>query len=222
MDHPSSPLETLRQLREMLDAGTLTPAEFEALKAKLVFGPAPPADATPLPPVPATPAAPTEPSAATPPATPIEPANYAASEPAPPVPPAAAPVLPAAEPAGAAATDGLHIDDAEPAADASAGPEPRSYLNLILALGGLLALLAVVLYLNLNPRDSEHISSASQTAADTLAAPVEEGPQAEQPTLVESVPETIRVAPTNPAPPIVRPALPARDSLAQLPADSLP
>ena len=37
MDNPSSPLDTLRQLKEMLDAGALTPAEFEALKQRLVF-----------------------------------------------------------------------------------------------------------------------------------------------------------------------------------------
>ena len=47
-----SPLETLRQLREMLDAGTLTPVEFEVLKQQLVFGPVPAVPpAAPAPPV---------------------------------------------------------------------------------------------------------------------------------------------------------------------------
>ena len=42
MDNPNSPIDTLRQLKEMLDSGALTPAEFEALKQRLVFT-APPA-----------------------------------------------------------------------------------------------------------------------------------------------------------------------------------
>ena len=37
MQNPPSPLDTLRQLKEMLDAGALTPSEFEALKQRLVF-----------------------------------------------------------------------------------------------------------------------------------------------------------------------------------------
>ncbi|UOQ65585.1 SHOCT domain-containing protein [Hymenobacter volaticus] len=36
MDKSSSPLDTLRQLRELLDAGTITPQEFETLKARLL------------------------------------------------------------------------------------------------------------------------------------------------------------------------------------------
>nr|GFC25590.1 hypothetical protein [Tanacetum cinerariifolium] len=40
------PLATLRQLKEMLDAGALTPQEFEALKQKLIFGQEAPASAT--------------------------------------------------------------------------------------------------------------------------------------------------------------------------------
>ena len=50
MDNSASPLDTLRQLKEMLDAGAITPAEFEALKQRLVLKPA-------AVPPPATPAA---------------------------------------------------------------------------------------------------------------------------------------------------------------------
>ncbi|WP_083322270.1 SHOCT domain-containing protein [Hymenobacter lapidarius] len=52
MDNPTSPLETLRQLKEMLDAGALTPTEFEALKQRLLFTdpPTPPAPPPPSPP----------------------------------------------------------------------------------------------------------------------------------------------------------------------------
>ena len=46
----ASPLDTLRQLKEWLDAGTITPQEFEALKKKLLFND--PAPAHPLPPAP--------------------------------------------------------------------------------------------------------------------------------------------------------------------------
>lgn len=37
MEKDPSPLDTLRQLKEWLDAGTITQQEFETLKQKLVF-----------------------------------------------------------------------------------------------------------------------------------------------------------------------------------------
>lgn len=216
MDNPNSPLDTLRQLKEMLDSGAITPTEFEALKQRLVFT------------APATPPAPVAPTALTP-----EPV-------APPVPPAFTrpPVLPvAAEPA---------LPPAEelpptPPTYFTAGPEPlpepllpeplpepepawrtrdefpplaeepaRNPLALIFAIGGVLAFLAVVLYLNLNRPPSEHISSTSQTAADSLAAPIETGPQAEPLPTTVAAPETVRVAPAHPAPVIQPRTTPTR------------
>ena len=50
MQNPPSPLDTLRQLKEMLDAGALSPTEFEALKQRLVFSELPTASPLPLPP----------------------------------------------------------------------------------------------------------------------------------------------------------------------------
>src|SRR5919112_3908574 len=105
MDNSSSPLETLRQLKEMLDAGALTPTEFEALKQRLVF-----TGSTTAPP--ATPAsASTEPAspAATPPAaTPIAPLQPPVSTtPPPPVatPPAPVPTPPTPAPGQAAVVE---------------------------------------------------------------------------------------------------------------------
>lgn len=78
MENEPSPLATLRQLKEWLDAGAITPAEFEVLKRKLLFSElnepgagAPPAAA---------------PSSAPPPTTPVPPP--------PPVVPAPAPLPP--------------------------------------------------------------------------------------------------------------------------------
>jgi hypothetical protein len=97
---------------------------------------------------------------------------------------------------------------------------PRSPLALILSIGGLLALLGLVMYLSSSRHPSERISSTSQTAADSLAAPaVETGPQA-APMAPQNTapPETIRVRPTNPAPPMPRrPAAPVRDSAVVVP-----
>ncbi|TGE27073.1 SHOCT domain-containing protein [Hymenobacter metallicola] len=79
MEKDPSPLDTLRQLKEWLDAGTITPAEFDTLKRKLLFSEqnasasAPPAPATPATPV-APPPAPTEPPVVVgPPASPVPP-----------------------------------------------------------------------------------------------------------------------------------------------------
>ncbi|MDB5269020.1 MAG: hypothetical protein JWP58_2060 [Hymenobacter sp.] len=208
MDNPNSPLDTLRQLKEMLDAGAITPAEFEALKQRLVFtAPAPPT-------APITPAAP-EPIAPEP-VVPPTPAVFDR----PPV--ATEPFLPLAEELPALEPEPVYF---------TAGPEPmpepepawrtrdefpplaeepaRNPLALIFSIGGVLAFLAVVLYLNLNRPASEHISSTSQTAADSLTAPIETGPQAAPLPNTVAAPETVRVAPAHPAP-----ALPSRSEMA--------
>ena len=181
MENSSSPLETLRQLKEMLDAGTITPAEFEKLKQQLVFSKTEP-DTSPVVPAPSfvAPVVPTTPLANEPIATdssstsiPDEPAySY--------VPPVSAGSAPA---------------------DTASNP-----LNLVLIIGGALAVLALVLYLALGNRTSdEHLTSTTQTAADSVNT-VEVGPQDEQITLPPAaVPETIRVAPAHPVAPIVRP-----------------
>ncbi|WP_310392745.1 SHOCT domain-containing protein [Hymenobacter sp.] len=229
MDHSPSPLDTLRQLKDMLDAGALTPAEFEMLKQRLVFdddalfapaAPEPVAPAAgPFPPVPVPPGA--EPplladdqSAA---------AVFAAFPPAtdrPTAPEGSAAPVSFAAPAPAA----VPPPDPEPnwVADEfpdSGAPAARNPLMLVLSIGGLLALLGLVVYLSLNRPPSERISSTSLTAADTLAAPIETGPQAEPlPPVVAAAPETVRVAPTNPAPPVQpRPAPVVRDSAAAAP-----
>jgi hypothetical protein len=80
------------------------------------------------------------------------------------------------------------------------GLEKRNPLNLIFAIGGALVFLAVVLYLTLGNRTAdEHLTSTTQTAADSTRVAPEVGPQAEQLTLPPASPETIRVAPVVPA-----------------------
>ncbi|OGX86307.1 hypothetical protein BEN47_01790 [Hymenobacter lapidarius] len=118
------------------------------------------------------------------------------------------------------------VPPAAPAPDADAGwvtsefpesasPAARSPLALILSIGGLLALLALVVYLSMNRPPSERLTSTSQTAADSVAATIEVGPQAEPLPQTEAVPETIRVVPTNPAPMVLeRPTASVRDSAA--------
>ena len=207
MTPASSPLETLRQLREMLDAGTLTPAEFEALKQQLVFAGSPAA----------------APEAAEPPAqtaglaaVPAAPAPYpAATEPA--------GVLPETADAAPQAAPMIADTYAEAAAVQATAAQPANYLNLVLALGGLLLLLGLVLYLTSSRHPSERLDSRSQTAADSAAAAIETGPQAAPlPAAPPSAPATVRLAPTNPAPPVQRPGRPAADSSAAQPlADSL-
>jgi hypothetical protein len=218
MDNPNSPLDTLRQLKEMLDSGAITPTEFEALKQRLVF-------TTPTPTAPATPAAPESiiPEPVVPPAPPVF--NR------PPV--AAEPILPLAEelpePAPVYFTAGpeplpepLPLPEPEPAWRTRdefppLAEEPaRNPLALIFAIGGVLAFLAVVLYLNLNRPPSEHISSTSQTAADSLAAPIETGPQAEPLPSTVAAPETVRVAPAHPAPVIQPRTTPTRSDTADI------
>ena len=85
MDQDPSPLDTLRQLKEWLDAGAITPDEFKALKQKLLF-PEPAAA-----PAPAEPAAAPEPPVVVPEIiaaeVPAEIPSTTAVSPVPPVPP---------------------------------------------------------------------------------------------------------------------------------------
>ena len=260
MENPASPLDTLRQLKEMLDAGALTPAEFEALKQQLVFGggglpPVAPPTAPPLPaavPVPLPPSAPeqlppaneplpspvasvstfTEPSSphfqsALRPDMPVAPSTPIAAH-QPPTPPTASPsaaaifpdAVPQSEPEplpepGPTWTTAEFLEADKPAA--------RNPLALVLSIGGLLGLLVLVLYLSLNRHPSERLSSTSQTAADLLNTSIDVGPQA-APLPQSAVPETIRVAPTNPAPriPQRQPTPAPRDSAAVAPSVALP
>jgi hypothetical protein len=187
----NSPIATLRQLKEMLDAGTLTPQEFEALKQKLIFGADVVASTVPVAPV-----APTTPASPTPPAY-VAPAETSA--------PARSEVSPAPEtPDWLAAVAPAPVDHSAPVVEEEPvydeGLEKRNPLNLIFAIGGALIFLAVVLYLTLGNRTAdEHLTSTTQTAADSARVAPEVGPQAEQLTLPPASPETIRVAPVVPA-----------------------
>jgi hypothetical protein len=193
---PHSSLTALRQLKEMLDAGTITPQEFETLKRQLIFGAEP---ALPL-------------------ASPAEDAIVAG--------PTVAPEVPAPEPETTLAayeTAAPNLADLPPPPPASpdwlAAPAPtlfpteedelppaeerRNPLNLVFAIGGLLVFLGVVAYLMIGrpAQPDEHLTSGTQTAADSTAVVPEVGPQAEQLNLPPAVaPETVRVAP------VVRPA----------------
>ena len=184
----NSPLATLRQLKEMLDAGTLTPQEFEALKQKLVFGSEAAGAVEPA--APATPATPTY----IPPAEPMEPVASEVST----VPPPETPDWLAA--AAPALVDQDHSTPV-PAYEESFEEEKRNPLNLVFAIGGALVFLAVVLYLTLGNRTAdEHLTSTTQTAADSASVAPEVGPQAQQLNLPPASPETIRVAPVTPLP----------------------
>jgi hypothetical protein len=193
----NSALATLRQLKEMLDAGALTSQEFEALKQKLIFGQEAAAPAVEPPfakhdtlgqsvpasePVTDPLVAPTKidlpPAAATPQGT-----NWLD---------ATAPVL-------------LENTPTDPLIEAP--EERRNPLTLVFIIGGALVLLAMVLYLTLGGNTpDEHLTSTSQTAADSTATAPEVGPQAEQLTLPPAVPETIRVAPAVVQAPATKPA----------------
>lgn len=189
-----SSLAALRQLKELLDAGTITPTEFETLKRQLIFGNEPPASsAGPTPPSPVE---------AVPLALGPDPASdYSLSpemlaEPTPP--PVVAPDW------LAAAAPGLPLID-----ESSLPPlaERRNPLNIVFVVGGILMVLGIMLFLFIDrPKNpDEHLTSASQTAADSVATVPEVGPQAEQITLPPAAaPETIRVAP------VVRPVPAAR------------
>ncbi len=234
MENPSSPLDTLRQLKEMLDAGALTPTEFEALKQRLVFTPAAPGTAAPAaaspPDAPAAYVPPVAPAAAA--AAPVLPAPSAAfpNQPPPDLPPpvrevptAAAAFAPASEPLfrpgiesdfQVTAPEARYEEEEDALADentpdfARPPAERSSSLGLVLAIGAVLVFLAVVAYLGFTRPASEHISSTSQTAADSVATTIETGPQVAPLPTTAAVPETVRVAPTNPAP-----ALPSRAEL---------
>ncbi len=198
-----SSLAALRQLKEMLDAGTITPAEFEVLKRQIVFGvepalPIAPPAATAAEPVSTAPAF-TEPD---PPLAPlVTPTTYSAPESEPL--PVAEPLPPIMSPTdtdwlAAAAPSLLHTDE-EPAIPEE---ERRNPLNLIFAIGGLLVFLGVIAYLMIGRSNTtnEHLTSTSQTAADSTATAPEVGPQAEQLNLPPAAaPETIRVAPAVPS-----------------------
>ena len=171
-----SSLAALRQLQELLDAGTITPPEFEALKRQLIFGSAPGAAPTPE----------TPPEVALPPAGPAALSDDVQLQ--------AELSSPAPDWLAAAAPSLLPYEDAPtPLLPA----ERRNPLTIIFIVGGILLLLGIGAYLTLErqPR-SEHLTSASQTAADSVAAVPEVGPQAEQITLPPvAAPETVRVAP---------------------------
>ena len=221
MQNPLSPLDTLRQLKEMLDAGALTPTEFEALKQRLVFSELPTAPPSPLPPVISDISSP---SAVSAPAA-FEDVNvvppYASRVEAVelPVTPSSAPFLVAPEVVPVSFPEPLAVPVSEwPSQEltekADVLPARSSPLGLIIAIGAVLAFLAVVAYLSMNRPSSEHISSTSQTAADSVAATIETGPQAEPlPQTITAAPETVRVVPAHPAPALLaRPPAGVRDS----------
>jgi len=221
MQNPPSPLDTLRQLKEMLDAGALTPTEFEVLKQRLVFSELPTAPPLPLPPavsdIPFPPAVPAPAASEDVNVVPPYSSRFEAVEP--PVTPSAAPLLVAPEVVPVSFSEPLAVPVSEwPSQEltekADVLPVRSSPLGLIIAIGAVLAFLAVVAYLSMNRPSSEHISSTSQTAADSLAATIETGPQAEPlPQTITAAPETVRVVPAHPAPALLaRPPAAVRDS----------
>lgn len=209
---PHSSLAALRQLKEMLDAGTLTPQEFETLKRQLIFGaePALPLD-SPAPPVEAL----AEPTVAPEAPAPEPESTIAAYETAAPNPADLPPPPPASPDWLAAASPSLLRPDGEEASDLPPLEERRNPLNLVFAIGGLLVFLGVVAYLLIGrpTQPNEHLTTGTQTAADSAAVVPEVGPQAEQLNLPPAAaPETVRVAP------VVRPA--ATPTASQFQADS--
>jgi hypothetical protein len=194
---PHSSLAALRQLKEMLDAGTITPQEFETLKRQLIFGAEPalpltsapePADDTLAYEVPEAPAP--EPEATI--------AAYDTMAPNPselPPPPPASPDWLATPAPSLLPTEEEDLPLAE---------ERRNPLNLVFAIGGLVVFLGVIAYLMIGrpAQPNEHLTSGTQTAADSTVTVPEVGPQAEQLNLPPAAaPETVRVAPvTRPVP----------------------
>ncbi|KUG06549.1 SHOCT domain-containing protein [Solirubrum puertoriconensis] len=215
-NNDASPLDTLRQLKEWLDAGTITPQEFETLKRKLLFSensPTPPS--LPTSPEPVAPATPPTPSIV-PPAAAVVPPTVEHHVTPPPVDDPLLPPVVTDEPATRVEPVVLKEDyfrresvvtppnTSVPPADDEVldGPadEPRRQpLATVLIVVGVLALLAIIGYLLLGNRESERLTSNSITAADTTAVQIEEGPQAEQLDLPPAAaPETIRVQPNIP------------------------
>lgn len=283
MEKDPSPLDTLRQLKEWLDAGTITPQEFETLKRKLLFS-----ESVPPPVAPAAP--PTSPAASVPPVTPVAPTppsappvassstdianasvvpllprdepstsigpvedplmppvvhstpapNFLPPTPASPTPDQAPPVASRTVPLEpvrpvesrsrvvppAPATDAYAATPERTVADDEVEEAPytapaKSPLSTILIIGGIVALLALVAYLMLGNRESEHLSSTSQDPSDTVSVAPEVGPQSEQIELAPAAaPETVRVAPA--IPPAAVPAAPAADTSATSPAAEQP
>ena len=179
----------------MLDAGTITPQEFETLKRQIVFGAEP---ALPLAPSTEATIVPTPALAPEAPAPEPETTLAAYDTMAPnltegPPPPPASPDWLADTPSVSAEEDELLPAE-----------ERRNPLNLVFAIGGLLVFLGVVAYLLLGrpAQPNEHLTSGTQTAADSTAVVPEVGPQAEQLNLPPvAAPETVRVAPvTQPVP----------------------
>ncbi|WBO83432.1 SHOCT domain-containing protein [Hymenobacter yonginensis] len=242
MEKDSSTFETLRQLKEWLDSGIITPQEFTTLKQKLLSGEsaAPTPEATQPPVAPAPPAF--EPTTVSPVADPLLPpvTHHAAPEPVVPMPPMPAspaeplsrPIVagrPEASPSVPAAAQysvpapGYEQEQVEDVEDMPYVAPQKSPLSTILIVGGILALLALVAYLMLGNQESERLTSTSRTAADSLAVTPEEGPQAEQIDLPPAaVPETVRVAPA--LPPAAAPTNPdtAEEAPVEVPAETAP
>ncbi|PJJ54760.1 SHOCT domain-containing protein [Hymenobacter chitinivorans] len=257
MEKDPSPLDTLRQLKEWLDAGTITQAEFDTLKRKLLFSeqtpgaaaPSPPPAAPPVPPVVTPPAAAVPPLgslADTPPAPPVV-MTPLVSEPErpvtppiaelPPVPPTVAPPVvpinpvpptetysytrerPAESIYTNAPTESFEANELPDEPDETPYVAPaRNPLSTVLIVGGILALLALIAYLTLGNRESEHLSSQSRTEADSVSTTPEVGPQAEQIDLPPAAaPETVRVAPVVPPT-----TAPAPDTATTAPASAAP
>lgn len=211
MEKDSSPLDTLRQLKEWLDAGTITPQEFETLKKKLLFSDATPE--RPLPPGP-EPTANSEAAVLLPPVvdetlptdTPATAPASAAGFPPTPIEEIAPPAS-AGRPTASSSTEPAYpVVPPPPAPPVTSAATPaetsNNSLSLVLIIGGVVALLALIAYLALGNRESERLTSISQTAADTVAVQPEVGPQAEQIELpAPAAPETVRVVPA--VPPVV-------------------
>lgn len=229
-------LAALRQLRNDRQNGLITDRDYDRRIAALLQGQNAPALLAQLQ---------AESGSAAPLAAPIPPDAPPVAAHAPAAPPAAVPVeaapepvapAPAPEPSLAAAFGGLPVSppaapaplaqEDEAAAELGAPPANSSTLNYVLMGSGLLLLALVVVYLLRGQGPSEHLTSASRTAADTTATAPEVGPQA--PPLARppvAAPETVRVFPKTmpglaPAADSATgaPAAPAADSTAAGPA----
>lgn len=191
-----SSLAALRQLKEMLDAGTITPQEFETLKRQLIFGLEPALPLSPTATSPTLPSVSDADSIISPEApAPVPEETIAAYDTIAPNPAELAPPPPAATPDWLAAP-AVGVPSSGP--NAQVAEEGRNPLNLVFIIGGVLVVLGLVLYLFMGrpAAPDEHLASGSQTAADSTAVAPEVGPQAEQITLAPvAAPETIRVAP---------------------------
>lgn len=141
MEKDPSPLDTLRQLKEWLDAGTITPDEFQTLKQKLVFNesaaaqaPAAAPDASAPAVEPPTAPAPPEPAPPEPATAPVAELPTPPEKPTTPLPPIAPePVvsrLPPLELTSTVASEPASVPEpefiAEPAPERVSQPEPSS------------------------------------------------------------------------------------------------